>query len=251
MDYQDINSKTFDKWNKNSWEWGKPISHEEFLEAKKGNFKLRLTPTKKIPNSWLKDIKNKKVLALASGGGQQVPILSALGASVTLLDYSDSQLQSDIDFALLEGYKIETIKFDMTKGLPFSDATFDYIINPLSLCYIEDINGLFKECSRVLKRDGYFIGAFDNGLNYATFETDNELSLKYKLPFNPLKDEMLYNIAMLNEWGIQFSHTLEEQINALLNNNLMLLNVYEDTTGKGKLHELNIPSFMVVRAVKK
>ena len=27
--YQDINSKTVDRWVDEGWEWGRPISHEE------------------------------------------------------------------------------------------------------------------------------------------------------------------------------------------------------------------------------
>lgn len=28
--YQDINSKTVDRWVDEGWEWGRPISHEEY-----------------------------------------------------------------------------------------------------------------------------------------------------------------------------------------------------------------------------
>ena len=34
--YQDINSKVIDKWCEEGWEWGKPITHEQFINAKKG-----------------------------------------------------------------------------------------------------------------------------------------------------------------------------------------------------------------------
>jgi len=37
----------------------------------------------------------KNVLRLASGGGQQGPILAAAGADVTVLDFSKSQLEQD------------------------------------------------------------------------------------------------------------------------------------------------------------
>ena len=63
MDYTDINSKTIDKWiDEENWEWGKPITHETFLEAKNGKWNMLLTPTKYVPKEWFPDLKDKKVL---------------------------------------------------------------------------------------------------------------------------------------------------------------------------------------------
>ena len=43
--YQDINSQTIDRWVENGWEWGQPITHEQFLSAKAGEWSIVLTPT--------------------------------------------------------------------------------------------------------------------------------------------------------------------------------------------------------------
>lgn len=32
--YQEINKDTIDKWVEEGWEWGKPVSHEEYINAK-------------------------------------------------------------------------------------------------------------------------------------------------------------------------------------------------------------------------
>ena len=80
MQYQDINSKTIDNWCRSGWEWGQPISHETYEKALQGDWSLLLTPTKPVPKSWFGDIGGKEILGLASGGGQQMPTLSALGA---------------------------------------------------------------------------------------------------------------------------------------------------------------------------
>ncbi len=53
MDYAQINAKTIDRWGEEGWEWGQPISHEEYEAA-------------------------------ASGGGQQMPVFAALGAECTI-----------------------------------------------------------------------------------------------------------------------------------------------------------------------
>ena len=86
---------------------------------------MLLTPTKFVPHEWFGELKGKKVLGLASGGGQQMPIFAALGAACTVLDYSEKQLESERMVARREGYQIEIIRADMTKPLPFADETFD------------------------------------------------------------------------------------------------------------------------------
>ena len=77
MNYQDINAQTIDRWIEEGWEWGIPIDHETYLRAKNGMWDVLLTPTKFVPHAWFGELKGKKVLGLASGGGQQMPIFAA------------------------------------------------------------------------------------------------------------------------------------------------------------------------------
>lgn len=67
--YQEINSKTIDRWVEDGWEWGVPISKEIFEKAKLGEWDVLLTPTKYVPKEWFGNLKGKKILGLASGGG--------------------------------------------------------------------------------------------------------------------------------------------------------------------------------------
>ena len=136
---------------------GQPISHTEFEEAKNGNFVVKLTPTKSVPKNWIGDLRGKKVLGLASGGGQQMPIFTALGAACTVLDYSDRQIEQERMVAKREGYLITLLQEDMSKPLPFADDTFDMIFHPVSNCYIEEVKPLWKECYRVLKKGGVLL----------------------------------------------------------------------------------------------
>ncbi|HIS47182.1 MAG TPA: class I SAM-dependent methyltransferase [Candidatus Scybalocola faecigallinarum] len=248
MNYQEINAKTIDEWCLDGWEWGKPISHEIYEKALKGDWKVYLTPAKYVPHDWFGNLKGKKVLGLASGGGQQIPIFSALGAECTVLDYSEKQCESERLIAEREGYFVKIIRADMTQMLPFDDETFDLIFHPVSNCYVEKVEPIFQECYRILKKGGVFLGGFDIGINYI-FDDDEE-RIAYTLPFNPLKDAQLYEASVKNHWGIQFSHTLEEQIGGQLKAGFQLTHLYEDTNGSGNLHDHNIPSFIATRAVK-
>ena len=248
MEYQKINAETISKWCREGWEWGRPINHEVYVKATKGEWGVYLTPTKIVPKNWFGNLAGKKILGLASGGGQQMPIFAALGAVCTVLDYSEEQCNSEKMVAEREGYQIEIIQADMTKPLPFPDETFDVIFHPVSNCYVETVEGIFKECYRILKKGGVFLGGYDIGFNYLFDEEEKEIT--YSLPFNPLKDPQLYEKSVKNNWGIQFSHTLEEQIGGQLKAGFLLTDLYEDTNGAGRLHELNVPSFVAARCVK-
>lgn len=246
--YTDINSKIISEWCEKGWKWGQPISHEFFEKARNNDWFVLLTPTKPVPKEWFGKMENTKVLGLASGGGQQMPIFTALGAKCTVLDYSEKQLLSEKEVAMRENYEIKLVRADMTKLFPFENEVFDLIFHPVSNCYIEDVIPVWKECYRVLKKGGILLAGLDNGINFIIDEKEREII--QKLPFNPLKDKELYKTSIKNDWGIQFSHTIEEQIGGQLQAGFLLTDIYQDTNGEGRLHELNIPCFYATRAVK-
>lgn len=250
--YTEINSQTWDRWAESGIEWSVPVNHEEFINAKNGKWGVYLTPSRFVPKEWFMPFKGAKMLGLASGGGQQMPVFTALGANCTVFDYSDVQLERERKVADREGYSINIVKGDMTKRLPFADGSFDMIFHPVSNCYIEDVYHVWNECFRILKKGGILLAGMDNGINFL-FDDDSKLPLTVvdKLPFNPLKDKKLYEKLMANDDGIQFSHTLEEQIGGQLKAGFILTDLFEDRTreGCGLLREY-APQYIATRAVK-
>lgn len=218
------------------------------MRALEGDWSVLLTPTKPVPGEWFGNLKGKKVLGLASGGGQQMPIFTAAGAKCTVLDYSRKQLESERIVAEREGYEIEIIRADMTKALPFEDESFDIIFHPVSNCYVEEVKPIFRECYRILKDGGILLAGLDNGMNFIFSEDEKEI--QNVLPFNPLKNEEQMRQLKDEDCGVQFSHTLEEQIGGQLEAGFILTHIMEDTNESGNLKEHNIPSFIATRAVK-
>ncbi len=247
--YTDINSRTIDRWVEEGWEWGIPISHKEFLDAKNGNISIFLTPTKPVPREWIPDLGGKRVLGLASGGGQQMPIFAAMGAECHVLDYSKRQIESELAVAKREGYEIHVYRADMTDPLPFPDGYFDLICHPVSNCYIRDVLPVWKECYRVLKVGGRLISGLDNGINFL-FDSDNEERITGYLPFDPLNGKKSIEQIEKEGDGVQFSHTMEDQIGGQLKAGFSLLDLYEDTNGSGFLHEHGVPCFIATLAKK-
>jgi SAM-dependent methyltransferase len=248
MRYQDINAQVIDRWVEEGWEWGVPVSHEVFAAAKEGKWDVVLTPTKPVPHNWFGSLKGKKVLGLASGGGQQMPIFAALGAQCTVLDYSEKQLESERLVADREGYAIRIIRADMTQPLPFSDGEFDLIFHPVSNCYVEKVEPIFAECYRVLKPGGILLCGLGNEINYLV--DAEETIISNAMPFNPLINEKYRKQLADEDCGMQFSHTAEEQLGGQLKAGFMLTDIYGDTNGEGRLHEMHIETYYATRAVK-
>jgi SAM-dependent methyltransferase len=104
-------------FNKNAWnrevekgnEWIIPVTPDRISEARIGNFKILLTPTKPVPPAWFPSLEGCHFLCLASGGGQQGPLLAAVGAKVTVFDNSPRQLDQDRLVAAREKLEMTTV----------------------------------------------------------------------------------------------------------------------------------------------
>src|SRR3954471_5545512 len=100
MDIREYNSAAWDKEVERGNEWTRAVGPEVIREAREGRWEVLLTETKPVPREWFPDLKGLDVLCLASGGGQQAPILAAAGARVTVFDNSPKQLEQDRKVAL-------------------------------------------------------------------------------------------------------------------------------------------------------
>ena len=147
-----------------------------------------------------------------------------------------------------EGYDIRIIRGDMTKRLPFEDGEFDIIFHPVSNCYVEDVRPIWKECFRVLKPGGRLLSGTDHYINYIVDSEENRII--NSLPFNPLRNPDQRKQLEAEDAGMQFSHSLEEQIGGQLEAGFRLIALYEDTNGEGRLHEMNIPTFLAMLSMK-
>ena len=145
MDYVKQNSKAWDNEVKEGNQWTREVSKEIIEKAKKGAWEIFLTPTRKVPLEWFGDIKSKKILCLASGGGQQAPILSAIGGKVTVFDNSIEQLNKDKMVAERENLEITFVQGDMRDLSCFTNDEFDLIVHPISNLFVDDILVVWRE----------------------------------------------------------------------------------------------------------
>lgn len=230
--YVAYNSRMWDAWSEDHNTWSIPLTHEQFQQAKNSPIEFVLTPTRKVPLSWFKGV-GKDVLGLASGGGQQGPVMAAHGYRVTILDNSMRQLQAERLVAERENYQMLALQADMTQPFPVKDESFDLIIHPVSNCYIEDLQPTWNECYRVLRQGGVLMAGWTNPIVYmfddaALENPDISLIVRHKLPYNG-KMEIAEGEELSLDTGYQFSHTLEAQIGGQLKAGFLLKDFYEDT----------------------
>lgn len=253
MKYIEENERIWDMRSENNDVWAIPVSSEMIRLAKEGQWSIVLTPQKSVPFSWFpENLAGKKILCLASGGGQQGPILAAVGADVTVLDNSKVQLKKDEFVAKRDNLKIRTVQGNMQDLSMFENETFDCIIHPWSNGYVDDILPVWKECARVLKRQGYLLAGFGNPIEYifnadklaqGVFEVEN--SIPYA-DIDHMDDEKV--MAIVEKDGYIWSHTLEEQIQGQIAAGFAIVGFYEDTGGTALDKYIN--SSIATRAIK-
>jgi SAM-dependent methyltransferase len=234
MDVRSHNRKAWDRWVENGKEYTVPVDSQMIAAARHGEWNIRLTPTKPVPHSWLPSLVGKDILCLASGGGQQGPILSAAGAYVTVLDNSPKQLEQDRYVAAREGLSITTIEGDMRNLSMLADGSFDYIIHPVSNTFVPDVRPVWNEAFRVLRPGGIMASGFGNPavylFDYDEVERSGKLEVKYVLPYSDIdvlspEKKSRYEA---DEIPYEFSHTLDDLIGGQLDAGFVIVSFYED-----------------------
>jgi SAM-dependent methyltransferase len=235
-------------------QWTVPVSREAIAAARQGQWEIVLTPTKPIPRAWFPDLEGLEVLCLASGGGQQAPILAATGARVTVLDNSPQQLAQDRMVAERDGLTIATVEGDMADLSMFADHSFHLVVHPVSNVFVPDVRPVWAEAFRVLRPGGTLLSGFTNPVVYIF---DQELvergvfEVKYALPYSDLtslaEEERQQYIDQ--EEPLEFGHTLEDQIGGQLDAGFVITGFFEDYAPDEPLSKY-MPTFIATRAVK-
>ena len=244
-------------WDKADNRWTVPVSSGEIAEARQGRWQIILTPVKPVPAEWFGDMAGKDVLCLASGGGQQAPILAAAGGRVTSFDNSARQLEQDRFVAKRDGLEIRIEKGDSADLSRFRDESFDLIFHPCSNCFMPKLQPIWNECFRGLRSGGAILIGFTKPEVFIFDRWKEEkgiLEVCNSLPYSDIetmsKEEL--DRMILNNEPMEYSHTLEEQIGGLTAAGFHIVGYYDDYWRDGDERPLNrfMPSFGAVRAVK-
>jgi len=97
------------------------------------------------------------VLCLAAGGGWQSILYASAGARVTVVDLSPGMLQLDIREAARRGLSVTVLEASMDDLSQLRDQSFDLVHQPVSTCYVPEIEAVYREIARVLRDGGMYI----------------------------------------------------------------------------------------------
>jgi SAM-dependent methyltransferase len=256
-DLQDLNRRAWDKLVAKGNRWTVPVTSEEIEAARRGDWRIVLTPLRPVPADWFPDLEGARVLCLASGGGQQGPILAAAGAEVVVFDNSPLQLGRDRMVAKRDGLRLDTVEGDMADLEVFDDRSFDLIVHPVSNCFVPDLQPVWDEAFRVLRSGGSLLAGFVNPVRYLfndeIEETTDRLRVVNTIPYSDLDqlpDDCRERFLIENE-AFEFGHTLEAQIGGQLEAGFVIGGFYEDVNPPEEdVLSKHIPSFAATRAVK-
>ncbi len=254
MDVRNYNREMWDKLVESGNTWTVPVSSEVIAAARQGKWSVLLTEQKPAPRAWFPaELSGCEVLCLASGGGQQGPVLAAAGARVTVLDNSPRQLAQDRLVAEREGLSITTVEGDMRDLSMFADGSFDLVFHPVSNVFVPEVRPVWREAYRVLRSGGILMAGFMSPAIYL-FDGDlaekGEFQVRYRLPFDA---RQLSEEDLVREFGpdspLEFSHSLEDQIGGQLEAGFLLTALYEDTFKEYPLGDY-MPCYIATRAIK-
>lgn len=233
MDTAAYNREAWDRQVREGNRWTVPVTPEVVAAARRGAWSVLLTPSRPVPREWFGALAGARVLALASGGGQQGPILAAAGARVTVFDASEEQLAQDRRVAEREGLTLTTVQGDMRDLSAFEDGTFDLVFHPVSNCFCPEIRPVWREVFRVLAGGGALLAGFMNPMLYALDQDrleQGELHIKYSLPYSDLHSLSDDERRRYTDKGepLVFAHTLEDQLGGQLDAGFVLTSMFED-----------------------
>jgi SAM-dependent methyltransferase len=235
-------------------EWTRPAGPDVIARARAGDWSVVLIGYQPTPRDWFPaDLAGAAVLCLASGGGQQGPVLAAAGADVTVFDNSPAQLGRDDEVGAREGLAIRTVLGDMRDLTTFDDASFDVVFHPVSNVFCPDLAPVWRESYRVLRQGGLLLAGFMNPdifiFDVAALDEREEFVVRHRLPFTSLDLPEAERKRSYGDGPIEYSHSLTEQIGGQLAAGFILTHLVEaphhaDATAR------YMPGYIATRARK-
>jgi SAM-dependent methyltransferase len=257
MNLREFNRAAWDRQVESGNRWTIPASPETVRAARGGQWQIFLTPTKPVPRAWFPDLPGLDVLCLASGGGQQGPILAAAGARVTVLDNSPRQLAQDRMVADRDVLELRTVEGDMADLHMLPDEGFDLIVHPVSNNFVPGVRPVWREACRVLRQGGALLAGFGNPVIYIfdwPLLEQGVLKVRHSLPYSDLESLSEEERQHFAEEGqpLEFSHTMEDQIGGQIDAGFVITGFYEDVNLPDEEDALReyMSTYIATRAMK-
>ena len=170
------------------------------------------------PAYLLRDVAHKDVLCLAAGGGQQSAVFGLLDARVTVIDFTQGQLDGDIAAAKHYGYQVKTLCANIRDLSAIEDASYDFVYQGPSMSWVPSVHEIYKGVSRIIRPGGWYRVDFGNPANHF-LEWDGE--------FYRVTEPYTERVYRYSDGAFDFRHYLGDIFNGLLDNGFRIEHVEE------------------------
>ena len=158
MEEREIEVKKY--WNEVSdSEWYQSLRTEEKLDSIRKNPKAAFYPgLPELMERHIGGFKGKRILLPSSGDNHAAFAFAFMGAKVTSADISERQLENAKQISDNRGLDIEYICDNTMSLSQIADGIFDLVYTSNgTLTWINDLNGMYRNIARVLKKGGYSV----------------------------------------------------------------------------------------------
>ena len=170
------------------------------------------------PAYLLRDVAHRDVLCLAAGGGQQSAVFGLLDARVTVIDFTQGQLNGDVTAAKHYGYPVGTICANIRDLSAIEDASFDLVYQGPSMSWVPSVHEIYRGVSRIIRPGGRYRVDFGNPANH---------SLEWDGEFYRVTEPYSERIYRYPDGAFDFRHYLGDIFNGLVDNGFLIERVEE------------------------
>lgn len=207
MSYIDRNRNAYNQFVRKGSRFGRVATDEECEN-----------PLKQLDSrGWLpSSVSGLNVLCLASGGGWQSILYASAGANVTVVDISDEMLRLDREESGRRNLNMEIIQSSMDDLGVLHGRYFDIVHQPVSTCYVPNIERVFAEIASVTKPGSIYISQHKQPTSLQISHRDNRdryvLGVEYYLEGHlPAVEDRSYR----EDGAVEYLHRWEALVGGL------------------------------------
>jgi SAM-dependent methyltransferase len=240
-DAVDYNRVAWDRQVAEGNMWTRPVGDDVVAAARRGEWEVVLISLRPTPRTWFgAEVAGRDLLLLASGGGQQGPVLAAAGARVTVFDNSPAQLARDRAVSDSHDLGIRTLQGDMADLSALEEASFDVVFHPVSNVFVANVRPVWREAFRVLRPGGRLLSGFMNPAGFVfdndQFEKTGERVVRHAIPYSDLEHLRESELVARRAEGVplEFGHSLADQIGGQLDAGFVIVGFDECHRGEAE-----------------
>lgn len=201
---------------------------------------------KAVVSARFQDLRGKKVLDLGCGYGYYTDYFDGIGARTMGVDGSEAMIRIAREKYPKSAFSV----VDITKPLPFAPGSFNMVFCNQVLMDIEEIEGVLRECHRVLKHNGVFYCAIVHPAFFDGAWLADERGYQYaKAVSKYLSPYVLQN----HFWGetTHFHRPLSAYLNAASDAGFALIHAEEPRSYDGDAKNPELPLFFIAEYAKR